>query len=124
MYKFALFNSLLEPRLAWPQRKSRGARALLVAAACACVAGCDIEPSVLFVANEGPAHFLQLTDAQEECAAPGRVCFSMQWDVSTRGCWVRDQSNVRASFPNDEQVVPVDSFKRTGFAELRHVSLE
>lgn len=90
----------------------------------ACLAGCDLEPTVLYVANDGPGHSLQLTDEQQECAAPGRVCFSTLLDVTTRGCWMRDSSNVRARFQDDEQVVPVQVFKRTAFAELRHVSLE
>jgi hypothetical protein len=126
MFNLDAFDSFREPRPARPGEQPCMAKALLAAAwvaACACVAGCDLQPNVLFVANEGPAHFLQLTDAQEECAAPGRVCFSTMLDETTRGCWMRDHDNVRASFPDDEQVVPVDAFKKTEFAEVLHASL-
>ena len=95
-----------------------------VFACCACVAGCDLTPSVLFVADGSPVRLLQLTDAQGECPAPRRVCFLATWDGQTaRGCWVREEAHVRVALSNEERTVPVVDFRPTAYAEYRHASL-
>jgi hypothetical protein len=92
---------------------------------CTCLAGCDLAPSVLFVADGSPVRLLQLTDAHEGCPAPRRVCFLATWDGETaRGCWVREAGSVRVSLPHEEQSVPVSSFRPTAYAEFRRVSLD
>ena len=98
-----------------------------VLAACACcayVAGCDLTPSVLFVADGSPVRLLQLTDAQEDCPAPHRVCFLATWDGQTaRGCWVREEAVVRVVLSDEERTVPVGDFRPTAYAEYRQASL-
>jgi hypothetical protein len=92
---------------------------------CACVVGCDLTPSVLFIADGSPVRLLQLTDAQGECPAPGRVCFLATWDGETaRGCWMREEANVRVILPDEERTVPVGDFRPTAYAENRHASLK
>jgi hypothetical protein len=94
-------------------------------AACACVVGCDFTPNVLFVADGSPVRLLQLTDAQEECAAPSRVCFLSTWDGQTaRGCWLREKAQVRVVFANEEQTVPLNLFRPTAYAAYRRASLD
>ncbi|MDM0073712.1 hypothetical protein QTH90_04935 [Variovorax sp. J2P1-59] len=97
-----------------------------LAVSCAFVLGCDMQPSVLFVATGSAFHMLQLTDAQEECASPFRICFLNSWDGGTaRGCWVREQSNVRARFPGtNDKLIPVTEFRRTTLADYRNAELE
>ena len=46
------------------------------------VLGCDVQPSVLFVANGTLFQMLQLTDTQDECPAATRVCYLTLWDGS------------------------------------------
>jgi hypothetical protein len=71
----------------------------VVLACCAGVVGCDLTPSVLFVADGSPVRLLQLTDAQGECPARRRVSFLATWDGQTvRGCWMREEVNVRVPF--------------------------
>ena len=90
-----------------------------------CLAGCDLAPSVLFVADGSPVRLLQLTDAHDGCPAPRRVCFLSTWDgETTRGCWVREAGSVRVSLPHEEQSVPVANFRPTAYAELRRVWLD
>ncbi|WP_442283364.1 hypothetical protein [Variovorax sp. M-6] len=95
-------------------------------AGCTFVLGCDLQPSVLFVANGTLFQMLQLTDAQEECPAPHRVCYLTAWDGGIyRGCWVREQANIRARFPAlGDKLIPVGEFQRTMLAEYRKVELE
>ena len=96
-----------------------------VFACCACVVGCDLTPSVLFVADGSPVRLLELTDAQDECPAPRRVCLLATWDGQTvRGCWMRERANVRVTLPGEERTVPVGSFRPTAYAEHRHASLD
>ena len=91
---------------------------------CACVVGCDLTPSVLFVADGSPVRLLQLTDAQGECPAPRRVCFLTTWDGQmARSCWVREEAIVRVTFSDEERTVPVGNFRPTAYAEYRHASL-
>jgi hypothetical protein len=112
----------LNPERAWNPRGWLAAAILIV---CACLAGCDLTPNVLFVADGSPVRLLQLTDAQEECAAPSRVCFLSTWDGQTaRGCWWRDKAVVRVVFPNEEQTVPLTLFRPTAYAEYRRASLD
>ncbi|MGJ7510096.1 hypothetical protein [Variovorax sp. GT1P44] len=118
----------------WPQRTAKkpdGARNLFgwrtaaMLVACASVVGCDLTPNVLFVADGSPMRLLQLTDAQDECAAPSRVCFLSTWDGQTaRGCWLRDKAQVRVVFSNEEQTVPLSLFRPTAYAEHRRASLD
>ena len=96
----------------------------LTVVCCACVVGCDLTPSVLFVADGSPVRLLQLTDAQGECPAPRRVCFLATWDGQVaRGCWVREEANVRVILSDEERTVPVGSFRPTAYAEYRHALL-
>lgn len=91
---------------------------------CACVVGCDITPNVLFVADGSPLRLLQLTDARGECPAPRRVCFLAMLDGEVaRGCWVREESNVRVILSEEERTVPVVDFRPTAYAEYRHAVL-
>ena len=85
-----------------------------------------MQPSVLFVANGTLFHMLQLTDSQDECPSPNRLCYLTAWDGGTsRGCWVRERANVRARFPGEgDKVVPVAEFHRTSLAEYRNAALE
>ena len=113
----------LNPEKAW---SLPGWRAAAILAVCACVAGCDLTPNVLFVAEGGPVRLLQLTDAQENCAAPSRVCFLSTWDGQrqARGCWLREKAVVRMVFANEEQTVPLTFFRPTAYAEYRRASLD
>ena len=98
---------------------------VLAALLCSSLAGCDLAPSVLFVADGSPVRLLQLTDAHDGCPAPRRVCFLATWDgEATRGCWVREAGSVRISLPHEEQSVPVASFRPTAYAEFRRASLD
>src|ERR1700741_3482515 len=98
--------------------------AVAILVGCTSVVGCDFTPHVLFVADGSPVRLLQLTDAQDECAAPRRVCFLATWDGGTsRGCWMREASNVRVILPDEERTVPVGDFRPTAYAEQRHASL-
>ena len=97
----------------------------VVFACCACVVGCDLTPNVLFVSDGSPVRLLQLTDAQDECRAPRRVCFLATWDGQTvRGCWMLEQANVLVTLPGEERTVPVGSFRPTAYAEYRRASLD
>ena len=95
-------------------------------ATCTFVLGCDTQPSVLFVAQGSLFHMLQLTDAEEECIAPYRLCYLTSWDGTTsRGCWVREEANIRARFADSgDKLVPVIDFRRTMLAEYRNATLE
>lgn len=96
-----------------------------LAATCACVVGCDLTPNVLFVADGSPVRLLQLTDAQDECPAPRRVCYLATWDGQTvRGCWMREEANVSVTLAGEERSVPVGSFRPTAYAAYRHASLD
>jgi len=88
--------------------------------------GCDVQPSVLFVANGTLFQMLQLTDTQDECPAASRVCYLTLWDGSTsRGCWFREHSNIRARFADlGEKLIPVNEFQRTMVGEYRNSSLD
>lgn len=98
---------------------------VVVLACCAGVVGCDLTPSVLFVADGSPVRLLQLTDAQGECPAPRRVSFLATWDgQAVRGCWMREEANVRVTLPGEEWIVPVGSSRPTAYAEYRHVTLD
>jgi hypothetical protein len=98
---------------------------LAVFVCCACVVGCDLTPSVLFVADGSPVRILQLTDAQGECPAPRRICFLATWDGQVvRGCWVREEANVRVILSDEERTVPVSNFRPTAYAEQRHAFLK
>ena len=90
------------------------------------VLGCDVQPSVLFVANGTLFQMLQLTDTQDECPAASRVCYLTLWDGSTsRGCWFREHSNIRARFADlGEKLIPVNEFQRTMVGEYRNSSLD
>jgi hypothetical protein len=85
-----------------------------------------MQPSVLFVAHGSLFHMLQLTDVHEECIAPYRLCYLTSWDGTTsRGCWVREEANIRARFPGSgDKLVPVIDFRRTTLAEYRNAALE
>jgi len=97
---------------------------LAVFICCACVAGCDLTPNVLFVADGSPLRLLQLTDALGECPAPSRVCFLAMWDGEVaRGCWMREEVNVRVILSEEERTVPVADFRPTAYAEYRHAVL-
>lgn len=95
-------------------------------ATCTFVLGCETQPSVLFVAHGSVFHMLQLTDAEEECITPYRLCYLTSWDGTTsRGCWVREEANIRARFPDSgDKLVPVIEFRRTTLAEYRDAALE
>ena len=95
-------------------------------ATCTFILGCDTQPSVLFVAHGGAFHMLQLTDAEEECITPYRLCYLTSWDGTTsRGCWLREETNIRARFPDSgDKLVPVVDFRRTTLAEYRNATLE
>ncbi|CAN7744391.1 MULTISPECIES: hypothetical protein [unclassified Variovorax] len=69
---------------------------------------------------------LQLTDAEEECITPDRLCYLTSWDGTiSRGCWVREEANIRARFPDSgDMLVPVIEFRRTTLAEYRNAALE
>lgn len=97
-----------------------------VVAGCTLVLGCDLQPSVMFVANGTLYQMLQLTDAQEECPAPHRLCYLTAWDGETyRGCWIREQANIRARFPAlGDKVIPVGEFRGTALAEYRKAALD
>ena len=88
--------------------------------------GCDVQPSVLFVANGTLFQMLQLTDTQDECPAATRVCYLTLWDgSSSRGCWVREHSNIRVRFADlGEKLIPVNDFQRTMVGEYRNSSLD
>ncbi len=97
---------------------------LAASVCCACVVGCDLTPSVLFVADGSPIRLLQLTDVQGECPAPRRVCFLATWDgQAARGCWVREEANIRVILSDEERTVPVGHFRPTAYAEYRHAFL-
>ena len=101
----------------------------LVAAAlvaCTLIAGCDVQPSVLFVANGALFQMLQLTDSQDECPSPDRVCYLTMWDgAAYRGCWVREHSFIRARFSGSaEKRIPVNEFRRTMVGDYRNSSLD
>ncbi|MGO4394369.1 hypothetical protein AB4Z46_23695 [Variovorax sp. M-6] len=127
-----MFN--LNPSKWWPEpvpaNSDQGCNLSLrplavVFACCACVVGCDLTPSVLFVSDGSPVRLLQLTDAQDECAAPRRVCFLATWDgQAVRGCWMREQANVLVTLPGEVRTVPVGSFRPTAYAEYRRMSLD
>ena len=95
-------------------------------ATCTFVLGCDTQPTVLFVAHGSVFHMLQLTDAEEECIKPDRLCYLTSWDGTiSRGCWVREEANIRARFPDSgDMLVPVIEFRRTTLAEYRNATLE
>lgn len=97
-----------------------------VLVACTFVLGCDVQPSVLFVANGVLFQMLQLTDTQDECPEPNRVCYLTLWDgEASRGCWVREHSNIRVRFPDlGEKLIPVNEFRRTMVGEYRNSSLD
>ena len=93
---------------------------------CTFVLGCDVQPSVLFVANGTLYQMLQLTDAQDGCPAASRVCYLTLWDGSaSSGCWVREHSNIRVRFADlGEKLIPVNEFQRTMVGEYRNSSLD
>jgi hypothetical protein len=97
-----------------------------VVAVCTIALGCDLQPSVIFVANGTLFQMLQLTDAQEECPASNRVCYITGWDGEAhRGCWVRDEANIRARFPLlADKLIPVSEFQGTAIAVYRNISLD
>ena len=100
--------------------------AMAVVTLCTTLLGCDVQPDVLFVTEGNPFQVLQLTDAEQGCPAPRRVCYLTFMDGGTsNGCWVREKSYVRALFPDlGERLVPVAEFRRTMLAEYRNVSLD
>jgi hypothetical protein len=93
---------------------------------CAIVLGCDLQPSVIFVANGTLFQMLQLTDAQDDCPESHRVCYLTTWDgTSYRGCWAREQANIHARFPNlGDKLIPVGQFHSTTLADYRKISLD
>ena len=97
-----------------------------VVAVCTIALGCDLQPSVIFVANGTLFQMLQLTDAQEECPASNRVCYITGWDGEAhRGCWVREQANIRAHFPGlGDKLIPVGDFQATALAVYRNISFD
>lgn len=97
-----------------------------VVAGCTFAVGCDVQPSVLFVADGSPFQVLQLTDAQDDCPSPSRVCYLTSWDGGTStGCWVREPGNVRARFPDrGDKLIPVGAFRRTTLADYRNATLD
>jgi len=99
---------------------------MAVVTLCTSLLGCDVQPDVLFVTEGNPFQVLQLTDAEQGCPAPRRVCYLTFMDGGTsNGCWVREKSFVRALFPDlGERLVPVAEFRRTMLAEYRNVSLD
>lgn len=99
---------------------------MAVVAGCTILLGCDMQPRVLFVTGGSPYQVLQLTDAEEGCPAPRRVCYLTLWDGGTsRGCWVREQAYIRAHFQDlGDRLVPVTEFRRTTLAEYRNATLD
>ncbi|MDM0030634.1 hypothetical protein QTI33_00575 [Variovorax sp. J22P271] len=99
---------------------------MAVVTICTTLSGCDVQPDVLFVTESNPFQVVQLTDAEQGCPAPRRVCYLTFRDGGTsNGCWVREKSYVRALFPDlGERLIPVTEFRRTMLAEYRNVSLD
>jgi hypothetical protein len=97
-----------------------------VAIGCTIVLGCDLQPSVIFVANGTLFQMLQLTDARDDCPESHRLCYLTAWDGSTyRGCWAREQGNIHTHFPFlGDKLVPVGQFHRTTLAEYRNLALD
>jgi hypothetical protein len=93
---------------------------------CTIVLGCDLQPSVIFVANGTPFQMLQLTDAQDGCPELHRVVYLTTWDGATyHGCWAREQGNIHAHFPSlGDKLIPVDQFRSTTLADYRKISLD
>ena len=100
--------------------------AMAVVTLCMTLFGCVVLPDVLFVTEGNPFQVLQLTDAEQGCPAPRRVCYLTFRDGGTsHGCWIREKSYVRALFPDlGERVIPVTEFRRTMLAEYRNISLD
>ncbi|MDM0108052.1 hypothetical protein QTH97_24100 [Variovorax sp. J22R24] len=126
MFNLNPLTRLLQPPKSDPSDPAEGpAWWLVVFLCCTCVVGCDLAPSVLFVADGSPVRLLQLTDTQGECPAPGRVCFLSTWDgQAARGCWTREEGNVRVVLSDAELTVPVANFRPTAYAEYRNASLD
>ncbi|MDM0065008.1 hypothetical protein [Variovorax sp. J31P207] len=99
---------------------------MAVVASCTILLGCDLQPHVLFVASASPYQVMQLTDAEEGCPAPSRVCFLTLLDGGTsRGCWIREHAYIRAHFHDlGDRLIPVTEFRRTMLAEYRNATLE
>ncbi|WP_286537457.1 hypothetical protein [Variovorax sp. J31P179] len=99
---------------------------MAVVASCTILLGCDLEPSVLFVTSGSPYQVIQLTDAEEGCPAPLRVCYLTLLDGGTsRGCWVREHAYIRAHFDDlGDRLIPVTEFRRTTLAEYRNATLD
>lgn len=93
---------------------------------CVTIAACDGKPNILFVADGDAVHLLQLTDAQEDCSWPHRMCYLTAWNgETTRGCWGREQAYVHARFPEQEdRLIPVGDFRATEFAISIDASLD
>jgi len=97
-----------------------------VVVGCNIVLGCDLQPSVIFVANGTLFQMLQLTDAQDDCPELHRVVYLTMWDgASYRGCWAREQENIHAHFPSlGDKLIPVGEFHSTTLADYRKISLD
>ena len=99
---------------------------MAVVAGCTILLGCDLQPSVLFVTSGSPYQVIHLTDAEEGCPAPLRVCYLTLLDGGTsHGCWVRDHAYIRAHFHDlGDRLLPVTEFRRTTLAEYRNATLD
>lgn len=99
---------------------------LLLAAVCAFVASCDVQPSVNFFAKGDDGNLIGLTDDAGNCSAPARLAYLTSLDGgSLRGCWVRDHSQIRVRFNDaEDKRVPVGDFRRTEMADYRNLSLD
>jgi len=97
-----------------------------VVVGCIVVLGCDLQPSVIFVANGTLFQMLQLTDAQGDCPESHRLCYLTMWDGTTHhGCWAREQANIHARFPVlGDKLIPVSQFQSTTLADYRTISLD
>ena len=97
-----------------------------VVVGCTIVLGCDLQPNVIFVANGTLFQMLQLTDAQDDCPEPHRVCYLATWDGGIyRGCWAREQANIHAHFPAlGDKLIPVGQFHGTTLADYRKMALD
>jgi hypothetical protein len=99
---------------------------MAVVAGCTILLGCDLQPSVLFVTSGSPYQVIQLTDAEEGCPAPLRVCYLTLLDGGTsHGCWVREHAYIHAHFDDlGDRLIPVTEFRRTTLAEYRNATLD
>lgn len=87
--------------------------------------GCESQPSVLFTATRDNATVLGLTDSREECEGGTHLAYLTNGSQTLRGCWVRTQGDIRASFGRMSEIkLPSWQFQATEIANYRNVALE